>query len=108
MTLCVCSAQRQKEHSGLWSVREGFPVEGATELGRGGVPRRKDSERDSSWNKAEQILPQCLSPAYARVLAWKQPVAKGSFLPALRAAPHLAQQVLVVLNVFFYLTRLSS
>lgn len=105
----MCPAWRQKEHSGLWSIREGFPVEGAaTELGRWGVPSRKDSERESSWNKVEQILPQCLSPAYARVLAWKQPEAKGPFLPALRAAPCLAQQVLVVLNVFFYLTRLLS
>lgn len=41
----MCSARRQKEHSGLWSVREDFPVEGATELGRGGRPQQKGQQK---------------------------------------------------------------
>ena len=58
----VCSAWREKEHSGLWSTREGFPVEAATELGRWGVPSRKGSERESSRNKSFLSVSHLLMP----------------------------------------------
>lgn len=54
-----------EEHSGLCNTTEGFLVERVSELARLGVPRRKCSDREDSWNKVERILPQCFRPAFA-------------------------------------------
>ena len=58
-------AVEREAHGGLWNTTEGFLVEGVSELARLGVPSRKCSDRENSWNKVERFLPQCSRPAFA-------------------------------------------
>lgn len=50
-----------EEHGGLWSTTEGFLVEGVSELARLGVPSRKCSDRENSWNESFLSVPDLLS-----------------------------------------------
>jgi len=81
-----------EEHGGLWSTTEGFLVEGVSELARLGVPSRKCSDRENSWNESFLSVPDLLllnDGAWTMLRCWPGSTSGPKALPlALRVVLH--------------------
>lgn len=81
-----------EEHCGLWSTTEGFLVEGVSELARLGVPSRKCSDRENSWNESFLSVPDLLllnDGAWTMLGCWPGSTSGPKALPpALRVVLH--------------------